>query len=84
RNVGKWSEEQAVQEIVLDERRRILREEHPNTITAMNNLAAKLTQQGQPDEAARIFKEMLEKMKPIRGEEHPDTRTAAQNLEIVV
>lgn len=38
---------------VLEKRRRILGEEHPDTILAMNNLAATLRDQGQLDEAAR-------------------------------
>jgi tetratricopeptide (TPR) repeat protein len=79
-DVGKWSEELAVQKVVLDERRRILGEEHPDTIMAMNNLANTLGDQGQLEEAAEMFKKVVEKMRWILGEEHPYTITAMNNL----
>ncbi|PVH90155.1 hypothetical protein DM02DRAFT_79756, partial [Periconia macrospinosa] len=43
--IGKWGEGREIQE-VLEKRRRILGEEHPDTITAMNNLASTLGDQG--------------------------------------
>jgi hypothetical protein len=46
----------------------------------MNNLASTLGDQGQLDEAAKIFKEVLEKRKRILGEEHPSTISAMNNL----
>jgi tetratricopeptide (TPR) repeat protein len=79
-SVGKWSEEYAVQEIVLGKRRRVLGEEHPATIFAMNNLANTLGEQGQLDKAAKMLKEVLEKMRQILGEEHPSTIFAMNNL----
>jgi hypothetical protein len=56
---------------VLAKRKRILGEEHPDTISAMNNLANTLSDQGQLDEAATMKKEVLAKRKRILGEEHP-------------
>jgi tetratricopeptide (TPR) repeat protein len=65
---------------MLKKRRRILGEEHPDTISAMNNLANTLGDQGQLNEAATMLKEVLEKMRRILGEEHPDTISAMNNL----
>jgi tetratricopeptide (TPR) repeat protein len=46
----------------------------------MSNLASTLGDQGQLDEAAKMFKEVLEKMRRILGAEHPDTISAMNNL----
>jgi hypothetical protein len=46
---------------------RILCEEHPDTISAMNNLASTLGDQGQLDEAAKMKKEVLERWAKERG-----------------
>jgi hypothetical protein len=43
----------AIERFVFNERRRILGEEHPSTITAMNNLAITLGDLGQLDEVKR-------------------------------
>jgi tetratricopeptide (TPR) repeat protein len=78
--LGRWPETRAVKEYVLQARSGLLGEEHPSTITAMNNLASTLGDQGQLDEAAAMKKEVLEKRRRILGEEHPDTITAMSNL----
>jgi hypothetical protein len=69
-----------MQKEVLEKMRRILGEEHPDTISGMNNLANTLGDQGQLDEAAKLMKEVLEKRKRILGEEHPKTKSAKTNL----
>ncbi|CAG2008871.1 unnamed protein product [Fusarium graminearum] len=65
---------------VLEKRQRILGDEHPATIMAMNNLAITLGDQGKLDEAASMEKEVLEKRQRILGDEHPDTIRAMNNL----
>ncbi|KAH0562801.1 hypothetical protein GP486_002573 [Trichoglossum hirsutum] len=79
-NIGRWSEGCVIQEFVLNGRCRLFGEEHPDTISAMNNLASTLGDQGQLDEAAKMKKEVLEKRKRILGEEHPSTISAMNNL----
>jgi nucleoside phosphorylase/tetratricopeptide (TPR) repeat protein len=79
-DLGRYSEGRVIQEFVLNRRSRLFGEEHPSTISAMNNLANTLGDQGQLDEAAKMFKEVLEKRKRILGEEHPDTISAMNNL----
>jgi hypothetical protein len=69
---------------VLEKRRRILGEEHPSTISAMNNLANTLGEQGQLDEAITILEVAVQKMKRIHGEEHPHTEIAINNWTILV
>jgi hypothetical protein len=65
---------------VLEKRRRILGEEHPDTISAMNNLANTLGEQGQLDEAMALLEVTVQRIKRIYGNEHPHTRIASSNL----
>jgi hypothetical protein len=47
---------------VLENLQRILGEEHPDTISAMNSLASTLGDQGKLEEAATMMKEVLDNM----------------------
>jgi hypothetical protein len=55
-------------EEVVEKRKRILREKHLDTITAMINLASTLESQEKMDEAASLEKEVVEKIGRILGE----------------
>ena len=79
-DIGRLQEGYMIETYVLEKRRRILGEEHLDTISAMNNLANTLGDQGQLDEAAKMKKEVLEKIRRILSEEHPDTISAINNL----
>ncbi|KAF2804628.1 TPR-like protein [Mytilinidion resinicola] len=79
-NIGRLPEGRVIQEFIWNEKRRLLGEEHPDTISAMYNLAVTLGYQGQLDEAAKMKKEVLEKRRRILGEEHPDTILVMSNL----
>lgn len=81
-SVGKWSEEYAVQETVLQERRRMLGDDHLDTITALSDLAVTLRNRGELNEAAEIMKDVLERRRQIRGEgeERLDFIMAMSNL----
>ena len=69
---------------VLEKRQRILGDEHPDTITAIGNLAITLGDQGKLEEAAAMMREVLEKRQRILGNEHPDTITAMNNFAIAL
>lgn len=69
-----------IKSYALNERRRIVREEHHKTISAMSNLATTLGEQGHLEEAAKMLKEVLEKRKRILGDEHLSTISAINNL----
>jgi Tetratricopeptide repeat len=77
--LGKLAEAAKMKE-VLEKRRRILGEKHPDTVTAMNNLARTLEDLGQLDETAKMQKDVLEKRRRILGEDHPDTIGSMNNL----
>ena len=58
----------------------LLGEQHPDTLTAMANLAATYRNQGRWDEAVVLQERVLEARKVVRGEQHPHTLTAMANL----
>ncbi|RKK30690.1 hypothetical protein BFJ66_g16191 [Fusarium oxysporum f. sp. cepae] len=78
--IGRWNDAAVSQKEVIEKRQRILGDEHPSTIIAMNNLASTLGDQGKLDEAASMMREVLEKRQRILGDEHPDTISAMNNL----
>jgi tetratricopeptide (TPR) repeat protein len=70
----------ALQEEVLQKRRRILGEELPDTLRSMNNLANTYSDQGRTGEAAALQEEVLQKQRRILGEELPERLRSMNNL----
>jgi tetratricopeptide (TPR) repeat protein len=79
-SMGRWTEAYAVERFIVDKQASLYGQEHPSTITAMNNLANTLGEQGQLEEAAAMMKEVLEKRRRILGEKHLDTISAMNSL----
>ena len=77
---GAYTSARELQEKVLEISRRILGEEHPDTLTSMNNLADTLRVQGDLNGARELHEKVLEIRRRILGEEHPDTLTSMNNL----
>jgi hypothetical protein len=65
---------------VLEMSKRVLGDEHPDTITRKANLASTYSDQGRWDEAEMLKLEVLETSKHVLGDEHPDTITHKANL----
>ncbi len=61
-------------------RRRVLGEEHPDTLTGAAHVAASLSSQGKHAEAERILREVLGAKRRVLGEEHPDTLTSSNTM----
>jgi hypothetical protein len=64
----------------LERARDALGEEHPDTLTAMNNLAITLGAQGNLARARELEQRVLEGMRRVLGEDHPDTVKAMNNF----
>ena len=79
--MGDYAAAKELQEDVLEVSRRILGEEHPDTLTAKGNLAHTLSQLGNYVAAKKLQEEVLEASRRTLGEEHPETLTAKPNLE---
>ena len=71
-------------EQVLDLLRRVLGEEHPDTLTSMNNMAQTLGSQGDLPGARKIQEQVLGVRRRVLGEEHPDTLTSMNNLALTL
>jgi tetratricopeptide (TPR) repeat protein len=65
---------------VLEVRRRLLGENDPDTLAAMNNLASALGAKGDVPGARNLQEQVLELCRRSLGEEHPNTLTAMTNL----
>jgi len=63
-----------------DQKKAVLGEEHPDTLTSMANLASTYRKQGRWKEAEELGVGVIETMKRVLGEEHPDTLTSMANL----
>ena len=60
--------------------KRVLREEHPSTLTSMANLALTYRNQRRWKEAEELEVQVMETRKRVLGEEHPSTLTSMGNL----
>jgi tetratricopeptide (TPR) repeat protein len=67
-------------ERALELRRRVLGEEHPDTLTSASNLALNLWGLGRYEAARRLNEDTLARSRRVLGEEHPDTLNSASNL----
>ncbi|KAI5791005.1 hypothetical protein FPQ18DRAFT_410111 [Pyronema domesticum] len=65
---------------VLEVQKQLLGEEHPDTVSSMNNLAINFHAQGRYREAEDLQMKVMETRKRIIGEEHPTTLISIQNL----
>ncbi|KAK7002462.1 FabD/lysophospholipase-like protein [Favolaschia claudopus] len=77
---GRCSDAEGLQVAVLDSRKRLLGEEHPDTLLSMDNLARTYSDQGRWSDAEGLQVAVLESRKQLLGEEHPDTLLSMNNL----
>ena len=77
---GQYAAARVIQQQQLEARRRVQGEEHPDTLTSMNNLASTLRNQGDLAGARKLEEAVLEARRRVQGEEHPDTLTSMNNL----
>ena len=59
-----------------------LGEEHPDTLTSMQNLAINYSEAGRRSEALQLTEQVVQFRKTKLGEEHPDTLKSMQSLAI--
>jgi hypothetical protein len=58
----------------------VLGEEHPSTLTSMNNLALTFLEQGRWKEAEELGAQVVETRKRVLGKEHPNTLISISSL----
>ena len=79
---GLYKEAMPLFQQILEARKRLLGDEHPNTLRVTNNLAESFTKLGLYQEAMHLYKQTLVLQKRILGHEHPDTLRSMNGLAI--
>ncbi len=64
----------------LEQRRRLLGDDHPDTLQSVGEMGYVLQLQGRFAEAEPLYREALEGCLRVRGDDHPDTLTVMGNL----
>ena len=80
RSIGLNESAVPLQESTLATRRRVLGEEHPETIQSISNMSVLLRELGRLAEAEPYHREALEKSRRILGEDHIETVIAISNM----
>ena len=65
-------------------KRRILGDEHPETLLSINNMAKMLHEQGRMTEAEPLFREALTGLRQALGSRHPNTIVSLNNMATVL
>ena len=79
---GRWKEAEVLEFVVMEKRKRLLGDDHPNTLTNMANLANTYRIQGRWKEAEMLQDVVMEKNKRLLGDDHPDTLGSMENLAV--
>ncbi|KAL9017793.1 MAG: hypothetical protein Q9185_004882 [Variospora sp. 1 TL-2023] len=77
---GRWKETEELNVQMIQTRKRVLGEEHSDTLSIINNLASIYWKQGRWIEAEKLEVQVVEIRKRVLGEEHPGTLSSIQNL----
>ncbi len=80
RDLGLLDRAMAPQEEALAIRRRVLGDEHPDTLVSINDMGTLLDSMGLYDEAMPHYREALETRQRVLGDEHPDALTSINNM----
>jgi hypothetical protein len=64
----------------METRKRVLGDEHPDTLTSMANLASTYREQGRWDEAFALMETCFQRRRQILGERHPYTQSSLNTL----
>jgi non-specific serine/threonine protein kinase/serine/threonine-protein kinase len=79
-DLGLYPEAQRQTERALELRRRVLGDNHTDTLTSMDSLANSYTRQGKYAQAEALHARVLEVRRRVLGEEHPETATSMLGL----
>jgi tetratricopeptide (TPR) repeat protein/tRNA A-37 threonylcarbamoyl transferase component Bud32 len=83
RALGDYAAARPHLERAVEVSRRVLGEEHPDTLRSVNTLALLYQQQGQLADAEPLFAQALAVRRRVLGEEHPDTLDSTNNLAVL-
>ncbi|KAJ3280143.1 Kinesin light chain 3 [Borealophlyctis nickersoniae] len=80
---GRYEDAKPLYVDCLERRRRVLGEDHRDTLTSINNLAVLYTLQGKYEEAEPLHVDCLERRRGMLGEDDPDTLESTNNLAVL-
>jgi hypothetical protein len=81
RQTGRYREARGLDEAILNRRRRVQGDDHPDTLQAATNLAIDLRALGENEAARELDKDVLARRRRVQGDDHPDTlRSVAEVL----
>jgi tetratricopeptide (TPR) repeat protein len=80
---GLWKEAKELHVQVMETRKRVEGEEHPDTLMSMSYLADVYQNQGRRKEAEELEVQVMETRKRVLGQEHPDTLLSMRNLAFI-
>ena len=81
---GKLDEAEPFFREAIEAQRRVLGDDHPDTLSAIFNMGALLQSQGKPAEAEPLLREALEGRRRVLGDDHPDTLRSIEQLSSVL
>ena len=81
---GQYAGARVAETQALQVARQVLGEEHPDTLSSMNNLAETLREQGDLGAARALHEQVLSIHRRVLGEEHPDTPRLMNNLALTL
>jgi tetratricopeptide (TPR) repeat protein len=79
-NLGEHQKAKELQATVLEKRKQVLGDNHPDTLLTMGNLASTYSALGEHQNAKELMATVLEKRKQVLGDNHPDTLLTMGNL----
>jgi tetratricopeptide (TPR) repeat protein/predicted Ser/Thr protein kinase len=82
-DLGIFPEAERQIERSLELRRRLLGEDHPDTLASLRNLAILYRRQDKPAEAETLLTKVLDAQRRVLGKDHPDTLESAHDLALV-
>ncbi|EXK26980.1 hypothetical protein FOMG_16420 [Fusarium oxysporum f. sp. melonis 26406] len=77
---GRHDEDEEISAKVLELRRQVLGEKHPDTIRSLADLGTTYHAQGRYDEALQLHQTALDLRRHVLGENHPDTMQSVAYL----
>jgi hypothetical protein len=78
--MGRYAESRDLNRDTLVRRRRVLGEDHPDTLNSAHNLAIDLRRLGDVQAAHDLNQDTLARRRRILGQDHPDTLASAASL----
>ncbi len=84
RDLGELEEAESHHREAVEKNRRVLGDDHPETLISIDDLAVTLQNLGRYDEAEALFIEALEGMRRVLGDDHPNTLATVGNLGQVI